>query len=83
MILKSIYEREWTKFLQEVDTKLEIGAKRYPDHLKPPPDGKPILEIIKEWKEETVDIAGWGYVFWKRLDNLEREIRDLNDKDVF
>ena len=41
------------------------------------------LELITELKEEVLDIAGWGYILWQRLDRMEREFsrRALEERD--
>ena len=56
-------------FFVHLDAKLAEGAKRYPDSLTRDP-----LELLEEWQQEAIDIAGWGYVLWQRMEKLKEDI---------
>lgn len=50
-------------FTAAVGDRLEAGAKAYGDRsfgLHPP-------QLLDELQQEALDIAGWGYVIWRRL----------------
>lgn len=59
----------WAPFLAQLQERLEIGAREYPAAEKTPTG-----RIIEEWQQEALDIAGWGYVLWQRIEKLKENI---------
>lgn len=63
-----------SRFQRDVATRMRKGQEEYGDRsFRSSP-----LALIEELKEEVLDIAGWGYVLWKRLDDFERRCAELD-----
>ena len=59
------------KFLQ----RLEQGAKDHPDSLDRPPE-----ELLKEVEDEMIDIPGWSYILWLRLQKTKAKLEVVQAK---
>ena len=56
------------KFWNQLWLKLERGAKEYGDASF----DRPRDELWGEIQEECIDIAGWAYVLWLKVEALKR-----------
>jgi len=62
------YKKHFPEFIKELNKKLHKGYKEYGDNsfnFSP-------KRLLKELKEETIDICGWGFILWVRLNKLEK-----------
>jgi hypothetical protein len=51
-------------FVREVRARLEAGRAEYGERsFSRPPD-----ELLAELQQEALDLAGWGFVLWARID---------------
>ncbi|MEI9940513.1 MAG: hypothetical protein WDO69_25135 [Pseudomonadota bacterium] len=55
-------------FVGEVRARLEAGRAAYGDRsfTRPP------AELLGELQQEALDLAGWGFVLWCRLESLRK-----------
>jgi hypothetical protein len=58
------------EFQRILDARLDQGRRQYGDGSF----SKDPLELVKEMQQETLDIAGWGFILWRRLKEMERTI---------
>jgi hypothetical protein len=69
----SKYEEHFIPFVNRLDAKMKQGFKDYGDgSFKRPP-----VELIDEIEQEALDIVGWGYILWCRLEDLKKECEKL------
>ena len=54
------------RFIARLHQKLELGARQYGSASFE----RPLVELITEIEDELVDIAGWGWIAWSRLEAL-------------
>lgn len=54
-------------FFAELDAKLDAGARQYGERSFE----RPAPELIAELQAEALDIAGWGWILWDRLERLK------------
>jgi hypothetical protein len=57
---------QFDAFVLDVRARLEAGAKQYGDASF----SRPPIELISELQQEALDLAGWGFVLWCRLEAM-------------
>jgi len=62
---------EWPEFLRLVRRRLEIGRQEYGDASF----GEDPEQLLAELQAECMDLAGWGYVLWHRLERARRQLQ--------
>ena len=61
---------DYTVYFNKLQQRLEVGAKEYGnDSFK-----KSQVKLMEEIQEEILDIAGWSYVLWQKLENLKKKV---------
>jgi len=70
------YTKHLDKFINTLSQKLRAGHKEYGDESF----GRRPTEITQELSEEALDVCGWGFILWVRLQELEQklEAKDYN-----
>ena len=66
--LEPLYKTRFPEFIEALTSKLQRGFESYGDKSF---DG-PLVDTISELQEEALDLAGWGFVLWIKLDRLRR-----------
>jgi hypothetical protein len=61
------HDAEWAKFSAAVHKRLEAGEREYGDGSF----ARPVSELRHEIQEEVLDICGWAFVLWCRVNALE------------
>lgn len=56
----------WPAFAAAVRARLEAGRQAYGDRSF----DRPPTELLGELQQEALDLAGWGFVLWARLEAL-------------
>src|SRR5689334_8529527 len=57
---------DWPAFAQRVRARLEAGRAAYGDaSFRAAPD-----TLLGELSQEALDLAGWGFVLWKRIESM-------------
>jgi hypothetical protein len=64
--------RHWRHFVKVVRARLNRGRLEYADHDSFSRDPE---ELLGEIEEELVDVCGWGFILWVRLQRLRSEVR--------
>jgi hypothetical protein len=60
----------WPAFAAEVRARLEQGRAAYGDRsFSADPD-----ELLRELQQEALDLAGWGFVLYRRIEGMRREL---------
>lgn len=62
---------EWPEFLRLVRRRLDIGREEYGDRSFSA-DPK---ELLDELQAEAMDLAGWGYILWHRLEAMRERLK--------
>lgn len=58
------------RFILQLERRLEKGSREYRDQsFNRSPE-----ELLDEISEELLDVCGWSYVLWTRLQNLRNKI---------
>jgi len=69
----SKYEEKFVPFVNALNEKMKKGFEEYGDgSFKRPP-----IELLDEIEQEAMDIVGWGYILWCRLEELKKECEKL------
>jgi len=63
-------------FLVEVSRRMERAELTFGDKSY----SRDPLELIREVKEELEDVAGWASILWARIDDIERALEALADR---
>lgn len=66
---------EFASFLQALELKVEAGARNYGDKSF----SKSPERLLDELAAETLDIAGWGFILWVRLQRLKEASQPLRE----
>ena len=72
--LDDVHEREpapdplnaWPAFAESVRKRLEAGRATYGDKSF----SRPPAELLGELQQEALDLAGWGFVLWARIEAM-------------
>lgn len=70
---KSKYKDKFFEFTSALNEKMEKGFKEYGDRSF----SRPPIELLDEIEQEAMDIVGWGYILWCRLEELKKECEKL------
>jgi len=68
VIEKIIDSEKFQKFLGELEPKMLAGIKEHGESKHE------IGELVGELKDEALDIVGWGFLLWRKIDNLEKKV---------
>ena len=60
-------------FVREVRQRLEAGRASYGDRSF----ARPHAELVAELQQEALDLAGWGFVLWCRLEAMRAGLPEL------
>lgn len=67
----------FSRFTRDLYSRLKKGQEEYGDESY----GKHPLDLIREIKEEALDIAGWGYLLYQRLERLEHKVSAVHTEE--
>ncbi len=59
------------EFFGAVNARLEQGAREYHDASF----DRPLPELLEELEREALDLAGWGYIVWERIQRMRAAAR--------
>ena len=62
--------RYWPAFILAVRARLDAGRRIYGDRSFERPEA----ELLTELQQECLDLAGWGFVLWTRLERLRLRV---------
>ena len=66
---------EFQEFLQKLEQKVEAGALAYGDRSF----NLPADHLATELEAELIDICGWGFVLWVRMQRLRDSLANLEE----
>lgn len=67
---REVNQEELGRFRAELEAKLEHGAREY----GPGSYERSAAELLGELKSEALDLAGWGFILWAKIDRMERQV---------
>jgi len=76
MTRKSKQRKEWLAFVAQIEARMEAGRREYGEKSF----SRDPLELLAEIREELADVAGWSFILWCRLREMERML-DRADKE--
>lgn len=59
--------KPWTKYFEELEKRIERAAIEYGDKSF----DKSTEKLLGEIQEEILDIAGWSYILWEKLERMK------------
>ena len=62
------YKQYFESFIQALDKKLERGFHDYGDKSF----SRPTNELLDELQQECLDLAGWGFILWVKIEELKK-----------
>jgi hypothetical protein len=67
--------RKWPMYQCLVRDRLIVGADTYGDtsFLRPP------SELLSEIAEELMDVTGWAFILWCRIQELQQNMKENQD----
>ncbi len=66
----------WPIFTRQVRKRLERGRAEYHDGgFNRPPE-----ELLGELQQEALDLAGWGFVLWSRLEAMRASLSSVDSE---
>lgn len=65
-------DEHWGEFARALHRRLEAGQREYGDDSF----ARPAEELLGELQQEALDLAGWGFVLWTRLQRLSRRVEE-------
>jgi hypothetical protein len=69
------HELELVEFISRLQDRVAQGDRSYGDHSF----SRNPLALITEIQEELLDVAGWGFILWTRLEGIRKalEVSDV------
>ena len=78
----SRWTQEWNKFTETLTKRLEAGEREYGDASF----DSSAISNIDEIEEELLDVCGWAYIMWTKLQTMRPKLealeRTLEDSDA-
>lgn len=71
-------ELAWRLFASCVAKRLEVGRREYGDRSF----ARNPRELVAELQDEALDLAGWGFILWCRLQRMSDALAALPANDV-
>lgn len=65
------------EFVAAIEARLEIGEREYADR---PASSRPLDELLDEINQELVDVAGWSFLLWRRIEALRERLGAVPDR---
>jgi hypothetical protein len=59
--------KPWDEYFKILEKRLEAGAKEYGNKSF----DKSVNSLIEEIQQEILDIAGWSYILWEKLERMK------------
>jgi len=56
------------KFERELEEKMLAGLEEHGESKHE------IISLVEELKDEALDIAGWGFLLWRKIDKLQKKV---------
>jgi hypothetical protein len=69
--------RFYPVYMAQVESRLRAGARRYGDTSF----ARESEDLLAEVRNELLDISGWGFILWCKLQRLEEAIRAYRRSD--
>lgn len=60
----------WPVLMRAVRARLEVGRREYGEESF----ARDPSELLGELQEEALDLAGWGFVLWQRIEPLREHL---------
>lgn len=60
----------YEEFSERIRIRLENGKRVYGDSSFE----RPIERLVEEIRQEVLDVAGWAFILYSRLDELEKKV---------
>ena len=72
------WRKHWPEFETVLKARLDAGARAYGDNSF----ARPPTRLVDEIEQEALDIIGWGFVLWVRLQALKEKARGLSAHSI-
>lgn len=69
---KADREAEQNVYFDALRERLRVGAECYGEKSFDKTDGR----LLQEIQEEILDIAGWSYILWAKINRLKKRIEE-------
>ncbi len=66
-------QRVFSEFAARVAKRLDAGKREYGDSSF----RRPRAELLDEVQEELLDVCGWSYILWIRLERLRAKLAQV------
>jgi hypothetical protein len=63
--------KQWPAYTDEVFSRLENGKRAYGDSSFE----RPLESLITEIQQELMDVSGWAFIQWHRLESMKEKAR--------
>jgi len=73
VIVMNDWQRAYGLFSRGVLQRLRVGAEVYGDKFF----DRPPVELIDEIEAELLDVCGWGFILWSRLETTKKKIEEV------
>ena len=68
----------WGQFAQLVPDRLDKGRTEYHDRSF----ARAAAELLEEIQQEALDLAGWGFVLWHRLETMRPALEPDKGEEI-
>ena len=70
---RKLIAEQYGVFTEAVQARLAAGAETYGDASL----DRPTSELIEEAEQEALDIDGWGFFVWQRIQRLKAKMAEI------
>ena len=64
---RKLNEQEAAAYFEQLRARIRVGAEGYGDKSFEKTEGR----LLQEIQEEILDIAGWSYILWAKIERLK------------
>jgi len=69
------YKTVFQEFIDGINMRMQAGFEEYGDTSF----DRPMIELVREIKEELFDICGWSVILFEKLKRLEEKIGEVKE----
>jgi hypothetical protein len=70
---EKVIAEQWPVFAECILERLEMGARVYGDKSLDAPSSTLLVEI----EQELLDVVGWGFIQWNRIQGLKAKLAEI------
>ena len=72
-----LWKKHWPEFETVMKKRLSRGYVEYGDDSF----DRPALQLVAEVEEEILDVIGWSFMWWVRMQRVKDKLAEISNKE--